>query len=388
MKEVLLIRLGGLGDCMILTCVAKEFRKRGYEVDACIGSPTGDMEKFLGNTGLFRRFFKQTKAFNGLDVYEDENGDMVGVELLKERYEMVVDYKYSIELNSHYKHLSNGPGREWIVSQNSNYVNWVDMMFAWANIDPESVKPEDKVPVYIPMPDEIDWAKGVVGRNGDAFKIAVQTNASSLVRTWYSPERLPNAIREAFPERKFSFLVFDGARWHVVRGGSSFPLVVPDKFDPIRASAALIAASDLFIGADSGFSHVAEAVGVNSITIYTTVPAWTRMKYYAKSRAVEPVGKTFDGVECRPCFVLDRYCPRIRERALKQLTPRELKIKELSENRVEIAAACRELKTTPAGLQNEARFAQERFGALLEMQAPCSETITPERIIDVMREFV
>lgn len=388
MKSALLIRLGGLGDVLVLTPVAIELKKRGYEVDLCAGSPTCDVVKLLSNTGLFRKIIPQNKHFTGLDIYKIDEATWAGTELLKSGYDLVVDYKFSIELNSHYRQLSNSPGKEWFLSQNSNYMNWCDVMLAWAGIDPTTVADDDKIPVYKPEESELEWAKKTIRSVAGETVISMQTNASSLVRTWYNAERLPKLVREQFSQRKVSVVFFDGQTWNMLRGEYSFPIRLPEGIDPIRASSAIVACSDVFIGADSGFSHIAEAVGVPSITIYTTVPAWTRIKYYKHAKSIEPIGDTFAGVQCRPCFVLDRYCPRVREKALAELTEREKQIGQLSSSGISVEEAAKELNTTPQGMMMEGQMMQKRVEALLEMQAPCAMTITPERIMVLLKEII
>ena len=391
MKTALLFRLGGLGDYLILTCVAKELKKRGYEVDACFGSPTADPEAIVGNLGIFRKIYKYGRVMTGLDVYETEDGDNASTELLKDGYDLVVDYKLSIELNSHYRHLSNSPGKEWMVSQNSNYMNWMDMMFAWAGIDPTEIADEDKIPSYKVEDKENEWAKNLLRATNADKVIALQTNASSLVRTWYHPDRLPKAIKEAYGDkgkRRIDFVVFDGNQWQLLRGQFVVPVSVPAGINPMRASAALLANSDLFIGADSGLSHLAEAIGIKSLTIYTTVPAWTRMRYYKHAKAIEPIGKVFNDVSCRPCFVLDRYCPRVREKASGELSPREAHIKGAMEAGKNPAEVAKELNTTIQGILMEGDLMQKRLNALYEVQAPCTMTITPDRIVEAIKEFM
>lgn len=385
-KTALLIRLGGLGDCIIIPCVANELKKRGYEVDFCAGSPTCDVKKLLEGTGVFRNIILQTKMFNGLDVYDVDGKDVAGVEILKEKYDLVVDYKFSVELNSHWRHMSAKAGNEWMVSQNSNYVNWVDIMLSWAGIDPKTVSDADKLPIYKPTDEELGWAKKLLTSSNPDKIVAIQLNASSLVRTWYNPQVLPKLIKDKYPNKKIDVIFYDGATWHHLKGKNDFPIQFPKEFDPIRASAALVANCDLFIGADSGFSHLSEALGVEHITIYTTVPAWTRDAYYKHKHPIEPIGEVFEGVHCRPCFVLDRYCPRVREAALKELTPRELKIKEAAEKNTPPHILAAELKTTPQGVFMEHKLMQERLNALFERQSPCSMTITPERILEKVEE--
>lgn len=388
MKTAVLFRLGGLGDILILTPVAKELKKRGYEVDIVAGSPTGDPRQILGNTKLFRNIILYSRfPQTGMDICEVGNGDWMSTEMIKDKYDLVVDYKFSVELNSHYKHVT-GPGKEWYVSQNSNYMNWCDIMLAWAGIDPETVSPDDKIPVYEMTEEEGAWAKKLLRNSNPDLLVSIQTNASSLVRTWYNPHTLPERIREEYPEKKVEFVVFDGSTWHHLKGKYDFPVVFPKGMDPIRASASLVGNSDIFVGADSGFSHIAEALKVKSLTIYTTVPAWTRMKYYKYSEAIEPDGDTFNGVQCRPCFVLDRYCPRIREKVADQLSEREKEIKSYVEQNIHPAIAAQNLKTTPNGVMMEAKVLNDRLNALLEIQAPCSATITPDRIMDKLRGMI
>ena len=389
MKKAILFRMGGLGDILICTIVPRQLRKMGYDVvDACFGSPTADPVKILEDTHAFDHIHKYTRSFSGVDCYEAEDGDLVSIEVLKDDYDLVVDYKFSVELNSHYKHLASAPGKEWFVSQNSNYQNWADIMLSWAGIDPASVPDDEKIPMYSLKAQELEWALGVAGRNdgGDEKVVAIQTNASSLVRTFYYPMRLPEAIKIALPEQKFTFLLYDGANWLKMKDGKQFPVLFPDNVDRLRYSAALLGACDLFVGADSGFSHLAEAIGVPSVTIYTTVPAWTRMKYYRHSYAVEPIGDVFNDVKCHPCFLLDRYCTRIKEEALAQRTPREIKLLDaVAQNRNPLEVA-EEFGTTPQGIIMEADMASKRIEALFERQSPCSLTVTPERIAEKVRE--
>jgi hypothetical protein len=391
MKKAILFRMGGMGDILICTIVPKQLRKMGYDVvDACFGSPSCNVKELLKGVNPFDNVFEYTRSFTGVDCYKTPEGDDASIELLKQGYDLVVDYKYSIELNSHYKDLANAPGREWFVSQNSNFQNWADVMLSWAGVDPTTVSDEEKIPLYEATPDELDWAAKVAGASATSKEIiiSIQTNASSLVRTFYYPLRLPDAIKMAYPGKPFTFLLFDGVNWLKIKDDKRFPILFPEGLDKIRYSAALLGVSDLFIGADSGFSHIAETLHRKSITIYTTVPSWTRMKYYKYSTAIEPIGHEFNGVKCHPCFVLDRWCPRIREKALAERTEREVKLAECviaNRNPVEVAE---EFGTTPQGILMEAEMAAKRIEALFERQSPCSETITPERIVDKVRSIL
>jgi hypothetical protein len=86
--------------------------------------------------------------------------------------------------------------------------------------------------------------------------------------------------------------------------------------------------------------------------------------------------------------VLDRYCPRVREKVADQLSPREKELKEAVEQNIHPAIVAQRLKTTPQGVMMEAKVLNERLNALLEIQAPCSATITTERIMAKLRTMV
>ena len=66
------------------------------------------------------------------------------------------------------------------------------------------------------------------------------------------------------------------------------------------------------------------------------------------------------------------------------LTERERKIKDAADAGLSPIALAKELDTTPQGVAMEHELLQKRMIALFERQAPCSLTITPERIVDAM----
>lgn len=384
-KTYLLCRMGGVGDCVALTPIAKELTRQGYKVHFACGSPTGNVAKLFDNLDIFDKILSSIRI-REVDCIRSHEGNWVAVESIKPQYYKVIDYKNSVELNSLYGGLAGRKGYEWIVSQNSNYWNWVDLSFAWAKIDPIKIVDEDKRPIYKIEKNEVDWAKKVIperlARLTPEFVIGINLTASSLCRTWYHPEDLPALIFKKYPTA--TLLIFSENQWQIRKKEGAAVLILPPKdIDPLRASAALINEMDCYISADSGFSHLAEAVGVNTIVPYFTVPAWTRMKYYKHCYPLEP-----RGIDCFPCFTLDRFCARSREIAEKSLNQRQKKIKELNDKKVHINEASKIMNTNPQGLDAEFQALQRQIEALYSLEPPCVKAVTNEILMDKLVEVI
>src|SRR5690242_3642669 len=140
MKTALMLRAGGLGDIITLTPVARELHKRGYLVDFFCGSPTGKVYEMLQGLPYINQVKEITRVGGTQDCIEDENGHLVSVEIIKQKYDEVFDYKFSIEENF----AGLNKRESWRTSINSNYQNWIDLFLSWANIDPSKI--EEKRP--------------------------------------------------------------------------------------------------------------------------------------------------------------------------------------------------------------------------------------------------
>ena len=121
-KTALMLRAGGLGDCVILTVIARELNKRGYDVDYFVGSPTGKVHLLLEKLP-FLRSVKPIARLNGIDCIEDEDENGVAVDIMKKDYDEVFDFKFSVEDNRAGLNSKEG----WRSSINSNYTNWIDL---------------------------------------------------------------------------------------------------------------------------------------------------------------------------------------------------------------------------------------------------------------------
>lgn len=381
-KRCLILRVGGLGDILILSAIAKALHEKGFLVDFFMGSPTGEIHEFF--QGLpFIANAKKIQRVSGVDCVEDEDKHLVSVELLKRQYDEVFDYKLSVEENR----VGFNKTDDWRASINSNYQNWVDLSLAWANIDPTKIADKDKRPIihfgttngeqskfhqwvlkYLPL------------QVGTTKIIGIQLQASSLIRSQYYSDDLPNIIHQKYPE--YIVVLFSGGKWYALSRFGKEEMKFEEGLNPLMCSAALIDTMDVFITADSGSSHLAEAVGTPTIGIYTTVPAWTRTKYYDKSHDIQT------DVVCHPCFTLDLFCPIRKREAFDSLSQREKDIIKQLESGVNIYQVAKDFSTMPKAIQMEYESAKKRVEALSAQEAACVKSITPDMIMNKLSEVL
>jgi len=379
-KTALLCRYGGIGDCLLNTSVANVLKKRGYEVDYVVGNPTFNISELFDNLDCFNNVFPARRIMGMFEEFiEDTNGNWISSNIIKSTYDLPLDLKHSIENNSMYPNIA-GQRLEWrwFAYQNSNMQNWYDLSLGWAKIDPTTVPPEDKVPIYRIKEDELEWAKSVLPEGSPI--LGVQAQASSLVRTWYRADEFPQTLIENFDGCVVAF--YRGTSWFVRKGNSITKIDFPEGKNRVRHSAALISLFDAFIAVDSGMAHIAEAVGTKSVVIYLTVPAWTRSQYYKLTYPIEPD----ESIWCHPCFDLNRYCWRIEKDVENDLSDREKKLLELKNQGMNIEQIAKQLDTNPEGIFKENSALHARVDALKCKQPYCSANIKNERILNKVKE--
>lgn len=368
-KSALLLRMGGIGDCIILTAIARQLFQRGYIVDFFCGSPNGDLTELFIGLPYFRSV-KNMMRINGIDSVKDENEHFISVELLKPNYDEVFDFKNSIEENRPAQFFNKDEG--WRHTINSNYMNWIDTSLAWCNIDWSKVPDTEKYP-EINIPEKyIEWLQGTIFAENKI--IGIQLQASTLIRTWYRANELPELLHNKYPDKVVA--IFDGGNWYALMKSGRVKINFPDDLNPILCSCAIVSRMECFISADSGMSHVAEALNIPTVAIYTTVPAWTRTKYYEFSFPLEAT------CECHPCFTLHVFCPLEMKKAETNLSPRERLIIQKAESGTNIFDVAKELSTVPRALQVEFESAKKRVEALSATEPACVKSITPEMIMD------
>jgi ADP-heptose:LPS heptosyltransferase len=386
MKTALIVRVGGLGDCLILTVVARELAKKDYLVDYAVGSPTGNLSELFTKLPYFNKVF-QVNRLNGIDCIEDESKNVVSVELLKDSYDEVFDFKYSVEDNV----TGLNKREEWRATINSNFQNWIDLSLSWANIDPTQVKnkrPEfqypdftDNVPgvskyeIWVETETPIRWKKDRGHR-----VIGIQLNASSLTRSWYRSADLPKMLHEKYPND--IVCIFAGDKWVALTENGNVEIRTPDGYNPILCSATLIANMDVFIAADSGMSHIAEATGTPTIGVYTTVPSWTRVKDYLFAHPIDAT------VPCHPCFNLDIFCPLEKKKAKESISEREKDILAGSDANANINDFAKKYNTVPKAIFEEFEAINKRIQAMSAVEPACVHSITSELIMNKVEEIL
>lgn len=378
-KKALILRVGGVGDSVILTVVAKELHKRGLIVDFFAGSPVGSVHELFENLP-FINSCKQVVRVNNVDSVKDDNGHFIAVNILKDSYDEVYDYKNSIENNS--SGLNSREG--WRNTLNSNYINWIDLSLAWANIDYTLV--DDKNPsIGYKVPEKYEeWYKSL----GLSLKnerqnhriIGIQLSASSLVRTFYRANDLPDLIYAKYPND--IVLVFDQNAWYALNKFGKRKIEFDSELNPLIQSIEIVKNLDVFISADSGFSHIASAIGTKTVTLYTTVPSWTRAKYYADSISIDATAP------CHPCFTLEGVCPLRKKEAWDGLTERERDLIELSNKGVNIFDVAKKYQSIPNAINEEFRSATQKLSALSAKMPACVESISIDMLMEKIAQVI
>ncbi len=367
MKKALLIRFGGLGDMAPMSVVGEQLKKRGYHVVAAMrddGGPNKGSELFKHSDCFDETINLVEVGPWGTRCLKTKLG-YASVNTIYQDFDMVLDYMNIVEGNSTSPMRQDKVGYEWQASRSSNWVNWYDLHLAWANIDPTSVPDAEKRPIFKVTDEE---KSGILGlKEGHSHLITIQASASSISRTWFQAKQLPDLLIKKYPNALVAFWEASVASWILVSAKGATRLVSAS-LTPLRASMAIVAASALFIGADSGFSHVAEGLNIPNIAIYSTVPAWTRNKYYKHQITVDH-GKTNPEFYT---FNLGLGDPLRTIEGLQNLTEREKLIEEMHKRGAGVKEAAAALNTDPEGaglelesfLRKKASFDRQQSKAL------------------------
>ncbi|HID72079.1 MAG TPA: hypothetical protein EYP29_04975 [Thermoplasmata archaeon] len=359
--EALLLRFGGLGDAVICTGVGNTIsRVHQIPVDFAVRDIHAEV---FEECPVFRKIYPVRRFQPGhVDTVEEELG-WGTVEVLKQRYSLPLDLKNSIENNTMYPRLPFGP---WVNSMNSNFFHWVDLQISWAGIDWTMVPDEWKRPILRLREEEKRWAERFMGARRP--KIGVQLIASSLARTHYIAPVLPRVLNSHFGAEVW---FWNGASWEKILYGEKVEEIKPT----YRQTMAIVNNLDLVIAADSGVSHVAEALDTKAIVVYSTVPAWTRAKYY---KNVVPLQSY---LPCSPCITLDRYCPKRRIEAFETLSEREKKLMELQRKGTPLHEVARRFDSTPEGISREWEALNQRIEGLSIQQAYCLKELSVDDVL-------
>lgn len=383
MKKVLLTRFGGIGDCAPVGVVGAQYKKRGWHVTAALRDDGGAgrlTDLYAGNP-CFDELLDLAEIGPWGDRCVKSQFGFCTINNLYPDFDLVIDFMNIVEGNSTSPFRLQGPGHEWQASRNSNWVNWVDLHLAWANIDPTTVPDEEKIHSYFVTEEE----KAPVLELKKPYDrlMTIQTSASSLSRTWNQAKSLPDMLLKRFPEALVAYWEQSVSAWVLVSKKGATRLQIKSE-SPLRSSMALIACSDLYIGADTGFSHIAEGLGVKNIAVYSTVPAWTRNKYYKNQIAIDP------GVHNREFYTFNLGLGdplRVLE-GLENLTEREKLIEELHKKKSTAKQAAEALNTDPEGAMLELESLLRKKASFERQQSKALSSVSAEDVFKKIEEVL
>lgn len=383
MKKVLLLRFGGTGDLAPMSVVGKELKKRGWHVTlACRDGGEGNRQSdlFFGNPA-----FDQVLDMREIGPWHDRcvktQLGWVSVNSIFKDFNQVLDYRNIVENNNTSPLVKEDYGEEWQRSRNSNWRNWYDQHLEWANIDPTQVSEDDKRPVFALLPGEEKVFEALRDKYSHVF--VVQANASSLSRTWYQAEKMPALLLAEYPEAIVAYWDSKKNIWVMLTKNGATKLNVPNH-PPFRVSMALVSVADLYIGADTGFTHVAEALKVPHIAIYSTVPWWTRAKYYKYQTPIDP------GISNPEFYTFNLGLGdplRVKE-GMDGLSERERKVDELHKAKCSAKEAAEALNTTEEGAKMELQALGNKKASWERMQSKALSTVTPELVMSKVKGIV
>ena len=381
-EKFLICRFGGIGDSLMLAPVVKELKRRhkGCKVHFAVRAEIAELfmhDKLFDKVMPVRRM-----PPSNLDCIHRDHG-WIALECIKKNYTQVYDFKYSVELNSPWQQLAERDG-PWRGSMNSNFTHWLELSFGWANIDWTEVLRRDGIkaflPQYVPTKAEQDWAKErIPDKTGPV--IGIQLRASSLARTWYRSEELPAKLRVLIPDARILYFEHDSLTWILTEKVGGKRIEVKGE-DGLRKSAALVERMDLLISADSGYSHIAAALGTPTLTLYTTVPGWTREKYYPHSHAIQ------SELSCSPCFTLGGWCPKQQFRAMESLPEREKRMMAYGNQKVPPQVAAKEEKMPVQAFMAACAGINQKVQAMCDIEPDCMSEISPEVIAQRAKEIL
>jgi len=378
-KKYLLTRFGGIGDIAPVMAVARYLKKQGHSVDLALREDQHGQKQidFLQNSdccdnAINFKEYGPSKA----RVVPFAHG-LIDVRGIYKNYDEVIDYMYIVErnntCNTSYK---NKPSDEWKNHRNSNWVNWYDLHFAWANIDPTSVPDEDKRPVFVLSDEEKRQVEKIKAGRGKI--ITINPYASSLTRTWYQAEKLIPEILKQEPKATIFYWKPDKGVWSCFtkEGVSQY---LPQLKSSVRASMCVVGASDLYIGADTGFTHIAEGLGVKHIAIYSSVPWWTRAKYYKNQIHVDKGPHTFSLTLGDPLRVEEGYA---------KLSAKEKKILSLHSSGMGIDQAASLMNTTEEGIAMELESIKTKVAACERIQSKSLTSVSVKEILELSMKTI
>jgi len=378
-KKYLLTRFGGIGDSAPMMVVAKQLKKLGHTVDIALreddhGNKQVDLLKGTDCCDAAMTF-KEIGPWKTRCV--SHKFGWVDITNIYANYDEIIDYMNIIEYNDTCKSsFQTGPADEWKKHRNSNWQNWYDLHLAWANIDPNSVPDDEKRPQYLLNSEE--WQETRLIKDDYTKVIVLNPNASSLARTWYQAKELIKPLLKQYPGAGVFFWSPSKSVWEIFteKGVSEYSSPIKS---PLRASMCVVGAADIYVGADTGFTHIAEGLNIPHIAIYSSVPGWTRAQYYKHQTVID---KGFYS------FSLTLGDPLRIEEGLEGLSKHDKKLMSIHESGASIQEAARLLNTTPEGVNLEMQAIKTRIESFERVQSKSLSKVKVKEILGHINRII
>lgn len=281
-KNILLHRMGGVGDILFLTPIAKYFKEQGKIVS--FYCHFGCFEVLLNNPYVDKIYinadiqkYQLPKGFGKpiIDIDDVPNETVTVEKMTPEIYlnfDKVYTFKNVIEAN---------PEAEL------NHA--VDACFSWIGINPSD---KDKKLVLNVTEAEIAWGKEYLKEKGfynGKKNISISPSASAVLRSWPS-DYLNTLLLDLKDEYNMFYL----------DRGMGFTL---------RQAISLIYLMDLVITVDTGILHIAGAFDKKIIALFGAFDAKLRCGYFKNCNVIQLT----EQVCPKPCFSHRDYCKVIKK---------------------------------------------------------------------------
>ena len=266
-KKLLFMRAGGFGDIVNLTPTLREVKRRWPDCEITVAA----MPEY-------------GKVLDGLD-YVAHRIDYPVSTKVAEGFDCWQFFERAVEGNprAHEVHLVDLFAE--ITGLKSGFMSkdWTD----------------SKKPDYVVSPEETAWCKVAHPRVEGKRRLTVQVSASAKCRV-YPMSRLQEVLNvmKAKPDWE-TFLL--GEPGKIQTGDMPGIVNLSMQNTTFRQSAAVVASSDVFLGSDSAFVHVAGALGVPAVALYGPFPWKLRTAYSPSVTAIHGKGK------CAPCFFHEKH---------------------------------------------------------------------------------
>ncbi len=199
---------------------------------------------------------------------------------------------FAVEMHAsddYYQILKNAPFIDQIADarlvERSKYDCWVDLTSVCISYERQGLPPRNRINLFadaagVKLDRMLPWYRvepgEVFGRDREPMLVTLQGNAAEDKRSW--PVRRVEELLLLGKKHNIRFLCMDKG----VTGSN----VTNISHLGIREKAAAIAASDLFVGPDSGPMHLAGALSVPSIVLFGSTPPEARINHYPTHQAI------------------------------------------------------------------------------------------------------